>query len=119
MPSTGAIRSRCAQTWGMTTAAHVEPSDMPGGPGVCWCCGCSGGDERMVHLGEHPEVAVCIRCAHSLSKWAWELDDESKSGPAVKVRDGFRAVRKAVMRRGWQNSRRFGGPLRWIGNRLP
>jgi hypothetical protein len=47
--------------------------------------------EPMVHLGAHPEVAVCLRCAHSLSKWAWEIADESKSGIAVKTRDALRA----------------------------
>lgn len=109
----------CAQTGPMTTREHGGQTDDDGPAGVCWCCGCSGTDKRMVHLGEHPEVAVCIRCAHSLSKWAWELDDRSKSGPGVMARDAFRAARTAVVQRGWQDSPLLGGPIRWIGKWLP
>ena len=47
---------------------------------LCWCCGCSGTVEQMAHLGQHPEVAVCIRCAHSLSKWAWEIEEGMSQG---------------------------------------
>jgi hypothetical protein len=73
----------------------------------------------MVHLGNHPEVALCIRCAHSVSKWAWEIEDQSKTGSLVMARDRFRAVRRGVVRRGWQHHPIVGRPIRWLGKRLP
>jgi hypothetical protein len=73
----------------------------------------------MVHLGNHPEVMICVRCAYAVRKWAREIEDRSRSGPLVAVRDQFRALRKAVVRRGWHQNSRFGGLIRWIGRRLP
>lgn len=95
----------------------VEDADLP--RSECWCCGAIDDPTRLVHLGNHPEVALCIRCAHSVSKWAWELEDQAKTGPLVIARDRFRAVRREVFRRGWHRSPLVGGPLRWIGKRLP
>jgi hypothetical protein len=77
------------------------------------------GPNGLVHLGNHPEVAVCTRCAHSLSKWAWELEDRDRTGIAVAVRNRLRQARRAVMRRGWQQSRLIGAPLRRLGRFLP
>lgn len=85
----------------------------------CWCCGAGGDPATMVHLGNHPEVTVCVRCAHSISKWAGEIEDRSRSGLAVRARDRFRQVRKAVVRHGWHNSRFLGRSLRWIGKHTP
>jgi hypothetical protein len=85
----------------------------------CWCCGSIDDPTRLVHLGNHPEVGLCIRCAHSVSKWAWEIEDQSKTGPLVMARDRFRAVRREGIRRGWHHSPLIGGPIRWIGKRLP
>jgi len=85
----------------------------------CWCCGAVDDPTRLVHLGNHPEVMLCIRCAHSVSKWAWEIEDQSKTGPLVVARDRLRAVRRAVIQGGWQHHSVFGGPIRWIGKRLP
>jgi hypothetical protein len=83
----------------------------------CWCCGTVG--DRMVHLGNHPEVALCLRCAHWASKQAWELEDRERSGPLVAARDKLRSARRTVMQHGWQHNRIVGGPLRWLGKRLP
>ena len=33
---------------------------------TCWCCGSSQSELSVVRLGDHPEVAVCLRCAHFL-----------------------------------------------------
>lgn len=85
----------------------------------CWCCGCTVAANRTVRLGNHPEVGVCTRCARSIGKWGWEIEDRDRSGPGVRARDGFRALRRAVVRRGWQDAPIFGGPLRWLGRRLP
>jgi hypothetical protein len=33
----------------------------------CWCCGQEQASEDIVHLGEHPEMEVCLRGAHFLT----------------------------------------------------
>ena len=73
----------------------------------------------MVHLGNHPEVTVCVRCAHSLSKWAWELEDRGRNSAGARIRDASRGLRKTVVRHGWHNHRVIGRPLRWLGKRTP
>jgi hypothetical protein len=100
-----------------TTRTAVE--DAQPARSECWCCGAIDDPTRLVHLGNHPEVALCIRCAHSVSKWAWEIEDQSKSGPFVMARDRFRAVRRNVISHGWHRTPFVGGPIRWIGKRLP
>ena len=97
-----------------TAQGHPDPP-----PGQCWCCGSIDDPDRMVHLGNHPEVAMCLPCAHWAAKEAWEIEDRDKTGALVRVRDKFRATRRGVVERGWHNSRWFGGPLRWLGKHLP
>ncbi len=58
----------------------------------------------MVRLGNHPEATVCIRCAHSLSKRAWELEDRDRTSLASRTRDAFRSLRKTVVQRGWHHT---------------
>ncbi len=101
------------------SAIRTAVEDAELSPSECWCCGAVDEPSRLVHLGNHPEVALCVRCAHSVSKWAWEIEDQSKTGPLVLARDRFRALRRDVIRRGWHRSRLVGGPIRWIGKRLP
>lgn len=97
------------------TDAH-EPQ---GRPSECWCCGAINDPDRMVHLGSHPEVALCLGCARWAAKQARAIEDQSKTGPIVIARDRFRAVRRDVINHGWHRNRLFGPPLRWIGKRLP
>jgi hypothetical protein len=85
----------------------------------CWCCGLIEDPAKLVHLGNHPEVTVCTRCARSISKWAWEIEDQSRTGLAVRGRDAFRRLRKTVMQRGWHHNRLLGRPLRWLGKHMP
>jgi len=33
----------------------------------CWCCGRATSQQALVHLSNHPVVAICINCLHS---WA-------------------------------------------------
>jgi hypothetical protein len=101
----------------MTAQTAVEDERM--GRSECWCCGMSGNPAKMVHLGNHPEVTMCTRCAHSVSKWAWEIEDADRTGLAVRVRDQLRGMRKTVVRRGWHHSGLIGRPLRWLGKYLP
>jgi hypothetical protein len=73
----------------------------------------------MVHLGNHPEVALCVRCAHFVHKQAWKIEDGTRAGALAGARDAFRRVRREVVRRGWQHSSLFGPALRWLGKHLP
>lgn len=72
-----------------------------------------------MHLGNHPEVVVCTRCAHFLHTRAWAKDDHAKTGPGVRTRNAFRQVRRSAMAKGWHRNRFVGPPLRWLGKRLP
>jgi hypothetical protein len=101
----------------MPTSAAVEDSELE--PSACWCCGTVDAPERMVHLGNHPEVALCLGCARWAAKQAWEIEDQGRTGPVARARDRFRAIRRGVVDRGWHRHRLFGGPLRWIGKHLP
>lgn len=101
------------------TTGRAQADETPGEPSRCWCCGRPVAADQAVRLGNHPEVAVCVRCARSIGKWGREIEDRGRSGPGVRARDGLRGVRKAVVRRGWHNAPIFGGPLRWLGKRLP
>jgi hypothetical protein len=101
-----------------TARAAVDDADAPA-PGECWCCGTIQDPERMVHLGNHPEVHICTRCAYSIKTWAWEIEDQAKTGIAVRARDGFRQIRKNVMRRQLHQNKWIGRPLRWLGRRMP
>ena len=85
----------------------------------CWCCGITTDPARLVHLGNHLEVAVCIRCAHSWSKWAWEIEDQTRTGPAVRARNGIRRLRKTVVRHGWHHNKLIGRALRRLGRHTP
>jgi len=100
-------------------STQAVTNDVPRGSSICWCCGTIEEPNRLVQLGNHPEVTVCVRCAHSISKRAWELEDRSRTGFAVRARDQFRLLRKTVVRRGWLHHRLIGRPLRWIGKHTP
>ncbi len=97
----------------MPTQAVTE--DREPSPSQCWCCGAIEDASGLVRLGNHPEVAVCTGCAHSLSKWAWEIEDQARTGLAVRARDGIRRLRKTVVRHGWHNNKIVGRGLRWLG----
>ncbi len=73
----------------------------------------------MIHLGNHPEVALCRPCARWASKQAWAIDDHTVHGPAVFVRNRLRALRQGVIDRGLHRNRFLGRALRWLGDRLP
>lgn len=97
----------------------LDVADDDGDPVQCWCCGQRHPAGRMVTLGNHPEVALCLRCAHFVHKQAWEIEDGGRSGPLVLSRSALRRLRHEVIRRGWQHNRLIGGGLRWLGRRVP
>ena len=94
-------------------------SDENAVPSVCWCCGVTEDPVRLVHLGNHPEVTLCLSCAHYVSKRAAEIEDQSKTGPAVRARDSLRRARGIVIERGLHNHPLWGRPLRWLGRHTP
>jgi hypothetical protein len=73
----------------------------------------------VVRLGGHPEVAVCLPCAHVLHQQARGLEDADRPSLAGRLRAGLRVGRRLVMRRGWQHAPVIGPVLRWLGPRLP
>jgi hypothetical protein len=101
------------------SAARTAVEDAFDTPSQCWCCGAVDDPTRMVHLGNHPEVALCRACARWAAKQAWEIDDRTKTGLLVRVRERFRSLRRAVIDRGWHRSKLLGRPLRWLGDHLP
>lgn len=73
----------------------------------------------MVRLGNHPEVHLCVRCAHFVHQQAWRIEDGDKHGPATFARDRLRGLRSEVMRRGLHRNKFVGGMLRRLGKHLP
>lgn len=85
----------------------------------CWCCGTRRDASEMVHLGNHPEVALCTACARWAANQAWALEDASKSGPFVTARGSLRRARSVVVERGLHRNPVIGPAIRWLGRRLP
>jgi hypothetical protein len=70
-----------------------------GGNVRCWYCAGVDTPDRMVHLGNHPEVHVCLRGAQLVQQWAREIEDEGKRGPVAFARDRMRDLHAEVVRR--------------------
>ncbi len=105
----------------MTHAAHrgAAADARGGGAAECRCCGQRYPGERLVRLGSHPGVAVCLACAHFLRQQAGQREDALRASIASRLRDGLRWVRRVVMDHGWHRRPVVGRPLRWLGRRLP
>ena len=93
-------RTRIAAPWPdggiiqhMAVLTAIEDPELPP-HSECWCCGRIEQPDRLVHLGNHPEVAVCIRCAYSLKTWARAIEDRDRAGSAVRLRDLLRHARR-------------------------
>ena len=96
---------------------RAEPSDA--GVVECWCCGQRSSADSAVRLGNHPEVAVCLRCAHYLHQQARAREDALRPSIASRLRDELRRERRLVMDRQWHQRPVIGRPLRWLGRYLP
>ena len=104
----------------MSTDPAGHPSEgHDDGDVQCWCCDTTDAADQMVHPGNHPEVHLCLRCAHYVHQQAWTIEDRQRRGPATAARNTFRDVRAEVIRRGWHQNRVIGGRLRWLGKYLP
>lgn len=98
----------------------VQPAiEEAGGRGSCWCCGREEPEASLVRLGNHPEVAVCLRCAHFLHQQARGREDAVRTSPAARARDGLRAARRFVIQRGWHRKAGIGPLLRRLGRHTP
>jgi hypothetical protein len=102
----------------VTTAAAAGESDAAE-PLQCWCCGSAYQESELVRLGSHPEVGVCLRCAHFLHQQARGREDALHPSLASRARDQLRSARRVVMQWGWHQKPVIGRPLRWLGRRLP
>lgn len=85
----------------------------------CWCCGAIEDSAKVVHLGNHPEVALCMRCARWASKQANEIEDSSRTGLAVMLRNRARVARGVVIHKGWHRIPIIGAALRQLGPHTP
>ncbi|HYU04242.1 MAG TPA: hypothetical protein VEL02_10415 [Jatrophihabitantaceae bacterium] len=103
----------------MTTTAAAAAGSDAAEPLECWCCGTTYQESDLVRLGSHPEVGVCLACAHYLHLQARGREDARRPSLASRVRDQARAARQMVIQRGWQRNRVIGRPLRWLGRHLP
>lgn len=99
--------------------AQTAMSELDGNVVQCWCCSSRGPADTMVRLGNHPEVALCLRCAHWVHRQARDREDAGRTSPTVRARNLLRAGRREVMRRGWHNHPVVGRALRRLGPRLP
>jgi hypothetical protein len=97
----------------------VTATDEHGARSQCWCCGQIESPEKLVRLGKHPEVALCMACARWASKQADEIADLSRTGLGVRVRDRMRVARRKVIERGWHRLPVLGGLLRRLGRHTP
>src|SRR4051794_32091059 len=80
-------RAVSAHTGCMIAEPVITAIDMRDDGSVpCWCCETSDAPDRMVHLSNHPEVHLCLRCAHFVHQQAWGIEDEGKRGPAAFTR---------------------------------
>jgi hypothetical protein len=96
--------------------ANVEAEWGGTGQGACWCCGKVTAGDALVHLGNHPEVGICVNCASFLVRKARDIQ-------ATRARRRLRAVadsvRGAVMSRGWHERPVVGPVLLWLNRRSP
>jgi hypothetical protein len=83
---------------------------------TCWCCGKGATRSEVVRLGNHPEVAVCVNCAHFLHRRARDLQ---ATGTRKRLRDGAETIRQQVIARDLHNRPVIGPALRWINKHSP
>jgi hypothetical protein len=101
------------------TEAGIAAGEQGPSRSECWCCGTNQLSEQMVHLGNRPEVALCLRCAHFVHKQAGGIEDRTRTGPLVTARGRLRQARRNVIQKGWHRHPLVGRPLRWLGRYMP
>lgn len=86
---------------------------------MCWCCGEQQDESSVVRLGDHPEVTLCLRCAHFVHRRAQALEDAGVRTVATRVRGVVRACESLVVQHDVLRKPVIGPLLRWLGPRLP
>jgi hypothetical protein len=86
------------------------------GESGCWCCGRITDQDALVHLGNHPEVGICINCVRFLGRRA---RDYQATVMRQRLRGAAESIRGEVMARGWHERPVIGSALRWINRHLP
>jgi hypothetical protein len=95
---------------------NVQPAYGGTVQGACWCCGRVSADGAMVHLGDHPEVGICVNCASFLARKARDLQATRARRRLRVVAD---SVRAAVMSKGWHDRPVIGPALMWLNRHSP
>jgi hypothetical protein len=101
-----------------TMVTHTAIGEF-GSAGTCWCCGAVLHLGHVVSLGNHPEVELCLPCAHALHRQANAREDALHPSRATRIRDRMRAARNTVIHRQWHQKPIIGRPLRWLGRHTP
>lgn len=99
----------------MTPDAEAGIADIP----TCWCCGAHCAEHDLVRLGAHPEVGVCLDCAHGLRRRARGRHDEVHPTRAGQLRRALHTLREQVISCGWHEHGRLGTVLRCLDRHLP
>lgn len=86
---------------------------------ACWCCGEQQDEATVVRLGDHPEVVLCLRCAHVVHRRARAVEDAGVRTMTTRARAVVRTAESFVVRHDLQHQAMIGPLLRWLGPRLP
>jgi hypothetical protein len=92
-----------------TVIGHTEESE-------CWCCGQARSADTLVHLGNHPEVNICISCVHFLRRRA---RDRQATVLRQTLRGTAESIRARVIAQGWHDRPVIGPALRWLDRHVP
>lgn len=97
-------------------SAEIQTAVGETGQSACWCCGRETADDALVHLGNHPEVGICISCVHFLGRRA---RDYQANVMRQRLRRGAESARGQIMARGWHERPAIGPALKWLNRHLP
>lgn len=97
-------------------SAETQTAVDQTGESRCWCCGRISSEDVLVHLGDHPEVGICISCVHFLRRRA---RDYQARAMRKRLRGAAESVRGEVMARRWHQRPVIGPALRWLNRHVP
>jgi hypothetical protein len=97
-------------------SAETQTAESQTSESRCWCCGKPRSEDTLVHLGNHPEVGVCISCVHFLRRRA---RDKQATVMRQTLRGAAESVRGQVIARGWHQQPVIGPALQWLNRHLP
>ena len=96
--------------------AQTQTARDQAGESSCWCCGRTRPEDDLVHLGNHPEVGICLNCVHFLRRRA---RDRQATMLRQQLRGAAESVRGQVMAHGWHERPVIGPALLWLNRHLP